>query len=55
MQMKKDKAAKPDIDAAVVELKRLKDVCGEVPPPKKKWKYYRLKEVATFTDLISES
>jgi len=34
--MKKDKAPKADIDVAVVELKRLKTVCGEVPPPKKK-------------------
>lgn len=36
IQMKKDKAPKADIDVAVVELKRLKTVCGEVPPPKKK-------------------
>jgi len=34
--MKAEKAAKADIDAAVVELKRLKELCGEVPPQKKK-------------------
>lgn len=34
--MKAAKAPKPEIDAAVVELLRLKKLCGEVAPPKKK-------------------
>lgn len=30
--MKAEKAAKADIDVAVTELKRLKELCGEVAP-----------------------
>lgn len=37
--MKKDKAPKAEIDVAVIELKRLKTVCGDdAPPPKQEKK-----------------
>lgn len=40
IQMKKDKASKAEIDAAVAELKRLKGICempaGSAPAPAKK-------------------
>jgi len=36
MDLKAAKADKGEIDAAVKEMLRLKDVCGEVAPPKKK-------------------
>lgn len=36
--LKANGAAKADVDVAIVEMKRLKEVCGEVDPPKKKKK-----------------
>jgi len=47
MEMKAAKAPKPEIDAAVVELLRLKKLCGEVAPPKKKWMIKDIKWVNT--------
>lgn len=37
-ELKASGAAKEQIEAAVSEMKRLKDVCGEIDPPKKKKK-----------------
>lgn len=43
--MKKDKAPKAEIDVAVIELKRLKTVCGDdAPPPKQEKKAKAPKE-----------
>ena len=36
VELKKQKASKDEIQPALNEMLRLKDVCGEVPPPKKK-------------------
>jgi len=38
IQMKTDKAPKAEIDVAVLELKRLKVVCGDTGPPPKQEK-----------------
>ena len=50
VQLKKDKAPKEEVEAAVAEMKRHKEICGEVEAPKKDKKADKKAEVATQRD-----